>query len=217
MRVVLKNPQPKAIDYEYWTCTTLAPGSDPNIPGPPAAPRSSRQSRPTARPTGWPICRSVTTAWVRAEPFRKAALLQELADDGHRLRGARYAGRKFLGRDQPRQRGRDHPHRRQSGHSGPENVDWGFPSFADETDPRKDPSEARPYVELWAGVSDQFFHSARFPARGEVAVTETFSPTVGMSNVTDANENILVNLSAEGASEIFSSSASNRRRRCASR
>src|SRR6266550_8388946 len=31
-RVVLKNPQPKTIDYEYWTCTTLAPGSDPKNP-----------------------------------------------------------------------------------------------------------------------------------------------------------------------------------------
>jgi hypothetical protein len=31
-RVVLKNPQARAIDYEYWTCTTLAPGSDPNHP-----------------------------------------------------------------------------------------------------------------------------------------------------------------------------------------
>src|ERR1700681_1972840 len=31
-RVVLKNPQDKAIDYEYWTCTTLAPGSDPEHP-----------------------------------------------------------------------------------------------------------------------------------------------------------------------------------------
>src|SRR3981081_1220491 len=28
-RVVLKNPQDKTIDYEYWTCTTLAPGSEP--------------------------------------------------------------------------------------------------------------------------------------------------------------------------------------------
>src|SRR6187551_2921571 len=31
-RVVLKNPQTRAVDYEYWTCTTLAPGSDPNNP-----------------------------------------------------------------------------------------------------------------------------------------------------------------------------------------
>src|SRR5688572_20014841 len=27
-RVVLKNPHDQAIQYEYWTCTTLAPGSD---------------------------------------------------------------------------------------------------------------------------------------------------------------------------------------------
>ena len=31
-RVVLKNPQSAAIDYEYWTCATLAPGSDPKNP-----------------------------------------------------------------------------------------------------------------------------------------------------------------------------------------
>src|SRR3954470_20583365 len=31
-RVVLKNPQARTVDYEYWTCTTLAPGSDPNNP-----------------------------------------------------------------------------------------------------------------------------------------------------------------------------------------
>jgi hypothetical protein len=73
---------------------------------------------------------------------------------------------------------------------------WGFPSFTNETDARKDPSEARPYVELWAGLSDQFFHRAQLPARGEVSITETYSPTVGMSNVTAANENILINFSA---------------------
>lgn len=31
-RVVLKNPNDKTIEYEYWTCTTLAPGSDPKNP-----------------------------------------------------------------------------------------------------------------------------------------------------------------------------------------
>jgi hypothetical protein len=76
---------------------------------------------------------------------------------------------------------------------------WGFPSSAKQTDPRKDPTPGQPYVELWAGVSDQFFHSAKFPARGEVSIPETYSPTVGMSNVTHANENILINFSAEAA------------------
>jgi hypothetical protein len=76
---------------------------------------------------------------------------------------------------------------------------WGFPSFTNESDARKAPNPARPYVELWAGMSDQFFHSARLPALGEVSIAETYSPTVGMSNVTHANQNILINLSAEAS------------------
>src|SRR5882757_1818318 len=31
-RVVLKNPSDNRVQYEYWTCTTLAPGSDPKHP-----------------------------------------------------------------------------------------------------------------------------------------------------------------------------------------
>ena len=77
---------------------------------------------------------------------------------------------------------------------------WGYFSFTNETDPRKDPNPQRPYVELWAGVSDEFFHSAGFPARGEVSFPETYSPTIGMRNVTHANGNILVNLAAGAAS-----------------
>jgi hypothetical protein len=76
---------------------------------------------------------------------------------------------------------------------------WGFPTFTNETDERRDPDPGRPYVELWAGVSDQFFHRAEFPPLGEVSIPETYSPTVGMSNVTQANENILVNLSGEAS------------------
>ena len=76
---------------------------------------------------------------------------------------------------------------------------WGFPSFTNQGDARKEPNEAQPYVELWAGVSDQFFHSARFPARGEVSVPEIYTPTVGMSDVTQANDNILINFSADAS------------------
>jgi hypothetical protein len=84
---------------------------------------------------------------------------------------------------------------------------WGYPSFTGETDPRRDPNPQRPYIELWAGVSDQFFHSASLSALGEVSVPETYSPTVGMSNVTHANETVLVNLSATASGaklEFFS-------------
>ena len=76
---------------------------------------------------------------------------------------------------------------------------WGFPSRANDAVARTRPVPPQPYVELWAGVSDQFFHSARLPARGEVSVAETYSPSVGMSSVTHANESVLVNLSADAS------------------
>ena len=117
-RVVLKNPQDKTIKYEYWTCTTLAPGSDPKNPkttgGAEIIAPIQAYSTPALVGQSGRRRRELRSG---QEPFRKTALLQELADDGHRLRGARYAGREFLGRDQPRQRRGDHPHRRQYGHA----------------------------------------------------------------------------------------------------
>jgi hypothetical protein len=76
---------------------------------------------------------------------------------------------------------------------------WGFPSLANDAVARTKPDPAQPYVELWAGVSDQFFHSATFPPLGEVSIPETYSATVGMSNVTHANQDMLVNLAATAA------------------
>ena len=199
-RLVLKNPQPKAIDYEYWTCTTLAPGSDPKHP------RTTGGAEIIA-----PIQAYSTPDWSanlserddrlgQGRRFEKLRYFRNWPTMGIAYAAPDMQGGNFWGvinhdNEEGIIRIADNRVTR-----GLKMWTWGFPSFANETDARKDPGEARPYVELWAGVSDQFFHSARFPALGEVSVTETFSPTVGMSNVTDANENILVNLSAEGSS-----------------
>jgi Domain of unknown function (DUF5107) len=201
VRVVLKNPQDHTVDYEYWTCTTLAPGSDPKNP----------------RATGGAEIIAPIEAY--STPRWSASLAdgdQHLAPGQSRFERLRYfrnwptMGIAYAAPDM------------QGGnfwgvinHDNEEGIiriadnavtpglkmwTWGFPSFTNETDPRKDPTPARPYVELWAGVSDQFFHSARFPAGGTVSIAETYSPTVGMRYVTHANQNILVNLAAEGSS-----------------
>jgi hypothetical protein len=200
LRVVLKNPQDKAIPYEYWTCTTLAPGSDPNNP------KTTGGAEIIA-----PIDAYRTPAWSA----NLSGGDESLGQGNSRFEKLRYfknwpsAGIAYAA-----------PDMRAGNFWGVINHDndegiiriadntvtpglkmwtWGFPSFTDETDPRKHPSPQRPYVELWAGVSDQFFHSAEFPALGEVTIAETYSPTVGISNVTHANENILINLSAEAS------------------
>ncbi len=199
-RVVLKNPQNTPLDFEYWTCTTLAPGSDPNDP------KATGGAEIIA-----PIRAYTTPRWSA----NLAAADESLAPGQYRFEKLRYfrnwptMGIAYAAPDM------------QGGnfwgvinHDNEEGIiriadnvvtpglkmwTWGFPSSANHTDIRKDPDPAQPYVELWAGVSDQFFHSASLPALGQLSVAETYSPTVGMRNVTHANENILVNLWADAA------------------
>ena len=197
-RVVLKNPKNQPIPYEYWTCTTLAPGSDPQDP----------------RTTGGAEIIAPIAAYTTPDWSKNLSAGDESAGAGrYRFEQLRYfrnwptmgiayaapdmGGANFWGvinhdNEEGIFRIADNAVTR-----GLKMWTWGFPTTANETDPRKEPTEARPYVELWAGVSDQFFHSAEFPAQGEVSIPETYSPTVGLRNVTRANQNILVNLAAD--------------------
>ncbi len=199
-RVVLKNPNDRAIDYEYWTCTTLAPGSDPKHP----------------RTTGGAEIIAPIQAYTTPHWSASLSSADESLGPGksrfERLRYFRNWPTMGIAYAAPDMQGGNFwgviNHDNEEGiiriadntvTPGLKMWTWGFPSFTNETDARKDPNEARPYVELWAGVSDQFFHSARFPAMNEVSIPETYSPTVGMRNVTDANENILINFLAEAS------------------
>jgi Domain of unknown function (DUF5107) len=200
-RVMLKNPYDNTIEYEYWTCTTLAPGSDPQHP------KTTGSAEIIA-----PILAYSTPHWsanlsdgdksagMGKSRFEKLRYFKNWPTMGIAYAAPDMQGGNFWG---------------VINHDNEEGIirianntitpglkmwTWGFPSFTNETDARKDPSEQRPYVELWAGVSDQFFHSAKFPSLGEVSIPETYSPTVGLSNVTNANENILINFTAEGSS-----------------
>jgi hypothetical protein len=207
-RMVLRNPGDTAIDYEYWTCTTLAPGSDPDHP----------------RTTGGAEIIAPIRAYSTPRWSARLSGGDESAGEGRfnfeKLRYFRNWPTMGIAYAAPDMRGGNFwgviNHDNEEGiiriadnkmTPGLKMWTWGFPSFIDETDARKDPNQLRPYVELWAGVSDQFFHSAKFPARSEVAIPETYSPTVGMRNVTHANENILVNLAATASAvdlEFFS-------------
>jgi Domain of unknown function (DUF5107) len=199
-RMVLKNPQDKTIQYEYWTCTTLAPGSDPKHP------KTTGGAEIIA-----PIDAYRTPAWSANlsggdeslgqgnSRFEKLRYFRNWPSMGIAYAAPDMRGGNFWGvinhdNEEGIIRIADNTVTR-----GLKMWTWGFPSFTDETDPRKDPNPQRHYVELWAGVSDQFFHSAEFPASGEVSIPETYSPTVGMNNVTHANENILINLTAEAS------------------
>src|SRR6266404_683536 len=199
-RMVLKNPHDKTLQYEYWTCTTLAPGSDPKNPGTTGGAEIIAPIEAYSTPH-WSSNLSDGDEGLGPgkSRFEKLRYFKNWPTMGIAYAAPDMQGGNFWG---------------VINHDNEEGIiriadntvtpglkmwTWGFPSFTNETDARRDPNEQRPYIELWAGVSDKFFHSANFPALGEVSIPETYSPTVGMSNVTHANENILINLSAEAA------------------
>lgn len=197
-RVVLRNPKATSIEYEYWTCTTLAPGSEPKHPKATAGAEIIAPIAAYATP-GWSanIAQDDASAGDGRHRFEKIRYFRNWPTMGIAYAAPDMGGGNFWG---------------VINHDDEEGIiriadnrvtpglkmwTWGFPSLANAAEVRKRPTEAQPYVELWAGVSDQFFHHADFPPHGEVTISETYSPTVGMSNVTQANENVLVNLSAD--------------------
>ena len=195
-RVVLKNPQDRAVDYEYWTCTTLAPGSDPNHPKTTGGAEIIAPIEAYTTPRYWAHLADGDERTSAGSRFEKLRHFRNWPTMGIAYAAPDMQGGNFWGvinhdNEEGIIRIADNRLTR-----GLKMWTWGFPSFANQADARKQPTEAQPYVELWAGVSDQFFHHAQLPAQGEVSIPETYSPTVGMSNVTAANENVLINLSA---------------------
>lgn len=207
-RIVLKNPQGTPVDYEYWTCTTLAPGSDPQHPETTGGAEIVGPVPAYSTPRWYAnISEADDSAGPGTRRFEKLRYFRNWPTMGIAYAAPDMQGGNFWG---------------VINHDNEEGIiriadnrvtpglkmwTWGFPSFTNQTDARKDVTPAQPYVELWAGVSDQFFHKASFPALGEVSVKETYSPTVGMRNVTDANEHMLVDLAADAAGvhlEFFS-------------
>ena len=52
----------------------------------------------------------------------------------------------------------------------------------------------RPAVELWAGLSDQFFFPATMAAQSSLTFSETYAASVGMADVTHASDDVLINV-----------------------
>jgi hypothetical protein len=52
----------------------------------------------------------------------------------------------------------------------------------------------RPFIELWAGVSKEFFTPAQFPAASTMQFDEYYTPVTGLTSFTHANEHVVINL-----------------------
>jgi len=197
LHVKLQNPQDKPVDYEYWTCTTLAPGSQP---GKTLSPGESEIIAPIGRVKSkddwWRWMGSVDKpidATRHIFEFKNLATFANWADMGIAYAYPKVEG-SFWGvvnhvNEEGLFRVADNPNVT----PGLKLWTWGYKqSYA--TDPGSFGNAARPYIELWAGHSPEFFVNASLAAHEVKDWDEYYIPTVGLPKVTFANVHALVYL-----------------------
>lgn len=200
---ILYNDLDRKLDYEYWTCLTLAPGSEPENPK----------------------CTEGTEIIVPASKIKIPSWYPDIARLEKPVQGQRgiYTFDKLRYWKNWVNDGIIYPwddknenfwgvinHDNEEGiiRVADNNVTpgikiwaWGY-NQSQNIDPYKDPSQVhRPYVELWAGHSNEFFEPAHFDMNSVKQWKEVFVPTVGLSNVTHANYNIIADLKIENLQE----------------
>jgi hypothetical protein len=185
--VNLFNNKNQTVNYEYWTCTTLTPGSEP---GETASPLNSEMVVPIEKyradwsPGSW------IGSYGSLYDFSRINQLQEWNDMGiayaHNL-SSNFWG--VINHENNEGVFRIAENIETPGMKfwtwGKNNVDNNMFDFSN--------GGADNYIELWAGVSGSFFSDAGILANASKSWKETYSPTVNMNNVLAMNEKGAVN------------------------
>lgn len=194
--VKLTNPALQTKKFEYWTCTTLAPGSQTGNTFTPV--NSEIISPMTQYEAAWS-----PNNWIGkygdSFDFSKINMLNEWTD-----MGIGYA----LNRTDDYWGVINHEN------------DEGFFRIADRNDTRglklwtwgKNAKNANvfqisnggkdDYIELWGGVSMRFFDDAQFPINSSMFSNENFFPTIGLSEINAMNKTGAINFDVKANQEI---------------
>ena len=163
LTIKLINNRSKPVDYEYWTCATLAPGS---VPGETAAPANSEIVIPIDRLLidwgGWMQSVEKRIGGNIFE-FERLALYSNWSDMGIAYAHPRVEREWWGVVNHENEEGifRIADNARHT--PGMKLWTWGWRQG--ENSSQRFGNSARPYIELWAGSSLQFFSSARMAPR----------------------------------------------------
>lgn len=191
--VELENPNESPRQYEYWTNTGLAPGSEPGnsfadenaemiipieeVRLPPWYYELAKEEEPTGEER---VVRLDKLRWFRN--WQQEGILYAYPDMG----GMNYWGVINHGNEEGIFRIADND-------KTPGLKFWTFGYDSINVDPFAGARSSRAFIELWAGVTNEFFQKTMLMAGEVYEFDETYSPSVGMTNVNGASENILVN------------------------
>jgi hypothetical protein len=196
--VKLINNQSQSVNYEYWTCTTLTPGSEMGNTG---SPLNSEMVVPFDQyeaawsPGGW-IGNYGTLYNVDRIDF-----LSKWDDMGiayaHNLND-NYWG--VINHDNKEGIFRISENIETPGMKfwtwGKNNIDNDLYDFSN--------GGADNYIELWAGVSEAFFNDAVLTANEVKSWTETYGPTKNLTSITGINKQAAVNLLWDESNQTLS-------------
>jgi len=194
--IVLKNNKSEDVDYEYWTCMTLAPGSGPANP----------------------FCTDGLEIIVPASKIKIPSWYPDIARQEKQVVGQRGIyyfdklrywenwtndGIAYIWDDENLNYWGVINHDNEEGliRVADNNITPGIKIWAwkyddyENINPFENPDNVRrPYVELWAGNSHEFFEPAVLPANSTLKWQETFFPTLNIKKITRANHNFILSL-----------------------
>ena len=190
---ILSNDKSENLDYEFWTCLTLAPGS---APGDPKCTSGAEIIIPATKikiPSWYPDIasqeESIPGEWGKYK-FDNLRFWANWTNDGIAYpwddSNENYWGLINHDNEEGIIRVADN-----SITPGIKIWAWGY-NQSQNIDPYTEPHNSRrPYVELWAGHSNEFFESAQIEMNSVKKWKETYIPTVGLANVTNATEELI--------------------------
>ncbi len=193
--VKLINPNTRPTLFEYWTNTGLAPGSEPGetrctagaemiVPGPYC-------KLPWYSSRLWEVDKKIRGRYKYFFHFEKLKWFKNHVDMGVIYPWPEVIGNFWGVINHDNGEG---IFRIADNRITPGLKIWTFGyKKSVEIDPEKDAGYHRPFLELWAGVSREFFVPAVFDPQSEMAWPEYYTPTVGLDSVTQASKDMLIN------------------------
>jgi Domain of unknown function (DUF5107) len=200
--VLLNNPAAQSKNFEYWTMTTLAPGSSKTDPRTTAGAEIVCATKNCDIPGSYGACRGQEQN-VGGDVFvlNKLRWWKNWPDMGivYAWPDATTPMNTFWGVIN---------HDNREGIIRISNNDqtiglkmwtWGYPQSVN-ADVNSNTNTDLPYIELWAGISKMFFSSASLGAGQQKTWKEYFVPTVKIDSVTHANQDVVCNFKTDKAS-----------------
>ncbi|WP_044206618.1 DUF5107 domain-containing protein [Flammeovirga sp. OC4] len=183
-------------NLEYWTCVTFAPGSTVENP------RTSFNSEMIVpidqyevgwSPANWLMgMDELVSNGPRVQEYNNLALLKNWEEQGIAYAYPDFQKNFYGVINHDNEEGLFRISSDQSVTPGLKFWAWGEPGENVDTDNFYD--YERPNIELWSGLSQQFFEDYTMPAHQVLEWTETYMPSVGLSAVDFINPDIAIDI-----------------------